>query len=251
VVARFQEYAQSKQRQCEILGAIANREADRYPAHEVAFVHGKTYKQISSAIDFELNKVQEEEISQEILILKESLRAFAKRVKSNEIYVQNPQALEADIKKLKKVDRNSAVINCSFRKPSTKTPVYGVDYFNFYDEVIKMLPDVRKTLDDKEAYTKQVNGKMLTGYVDADWIDTLTDLRSRFEHSRFQKGKGSSYLKGENGEDESAFVISALKKLGATVKESGREDEFMEMMPNISKLLKQIDSNEQGEGDEK
>lgn len=251
VVARFQEYAQSKQRQCEILGAIANREADRYPAHEVAVVHSKTYKQITNAIDDELYKAQEEEITQEILILKESLRAFAKRTKSNEIYVQNPQALESDIKKLKRTDKNLTAITGTFRRPGVKSLVYGVDYFNFYDEVMKMLPEVRKTLDEQEAYVKVVNGKILSGRVDADWLDTLADIRSHFERFRFRNGTGSSYLKDENGEDESAMVISALKKLGATVKESDREDEFMEMMPNISKLLKQLDSNEQGEDDEK
>lgn len=251
VVERFQEYAQIKQRQCEILGAIANREGDRYPAHEVASVHGKTYKQITNAIDAELYKAQEEEVAQEILTLKESLRAFAKRVKSNEIYVQNPQALEADVKKLKKVDRNLTTIATSFKRPGDRNLVYGVDYFSFCDEVIKMLPDVRKTLEEQEAYTKEVNGKKLKGHVDADWVDTFADIRSHFENSRLRKGKGSSYLKDENGEDEATLVVSALKKLGATVKESGREDEFMEMMPNISKLLKQLDANEQGEGDQK
>ena len=233
------------------MGAIANREADRYPAHEVASVHGKTYKQITNAIDAELYKAQEEEVAQEILTLKESLRAFAKRVKSNEIYVQNPQALEADVKKLKKVDRNLTTIATSFRRPGDRNLVYGVDYFSFYDEVIKMLPDVRKTLEEQEAYTKEVNGKKLKGHVDADWMDTFADIRSHFENSRLRKGKGSSYLKDENGEDEATLVVSALKKLGATVKESGREDEFMEMMPNISKLLKQLDANEQGEGEQK
>lgn len=240
LLARFKDYLDAKVRLCDIFCAIRTNNTSKYKPSEVEIVYQSTVKHITKAIDMELIKAQEIEISQEILNIKESLREFARLSKLDYLYLVDPKGFEADIRKSIKINRAKGDMNCTFRKRGSRSQIYGVDYFNAYEELLKALPEVRKTISSSGKYTKEVKGVELVGDIDHDWVAWFIELRDGADYhctnpSLFIEAQKNG-VKGQVKEQ-----IKEISKMAST---SSRAKEVLDMMPNLRKLIQQFDSDD-------